>query len=239
MRQASVIFLLFFSLASIAQDAERAKEIRDLLWSPDDTIFQTIDIPTKWEDEQAVILAVSNDLAYKKFPLSRNLWEQNYRHVRVKILGQQALEEYSQFSYPESITKYSFQGEIFVGFKIIKPSGEIIVVDNNEAVREELESAGKSKYGMMKLAIPNLEIGDILDYYMAEELTFYTDKFHDFDPEIFVLRRTYPILNGRVSFNVLRRCFINLGTFNDAPEFELQEGEDKDESRYVLNYSNQ
>ncbi len=237
MKYFSILPMLIMLVADL-HGQTREEEIRAQIWDTSNEMFNVVDVPEKWKDEPAVIIAQSNELAYKKFPLSRNLWEQNYIHRRIKIQSQQALEDYAQFSYPDAVNKYGFKGSMYVGFKIVKPDGQEIIISNDEAVADEMETGKSDVYKQMKLAIPNLEIGDILDYYMAEELTFFTDKYHSFSPSIFLLRQKYPIIKGKISFSVLRRCFINLNTYNGAPSFN-RSAVDEEEDTYEMFYENQ
>ncbi len=230
---------LLLQLAAFAQTDPRADELRSKIWGDATQAFSQTEIPERWTDEPAVILAISNELGYKKLALSSKLIEYNYFHERTKILSQQALEHYAQFSYPENFSSMTFERSYYVGFKIVKPDGREIIVPLESAVREEIETKGKTSFGMMKLAIPNLEIGDIIDYYLANEKKFTTSKFHDFDPAIFQLRRKYATVYGRVSFAVLRRCFINLRTYNGAPNFVRTTDPNGEEDIYTLEYSDQ
>jgi hypothetical protein len=105
----------------------------------------------------------------------------------------------------------------------------------SDAVKEkqELNNRGLEIY---KLAIPNLEIGDILDYYKSEEETIYLGqtKYYSFDPVILQLNHEYPIIKQKISFDVMRRCFVNIKSLNKAPSFKLAENADKEKNHYSL-----
>jgi hypothetical protein len=238
MRSSIFILLTLLCCCTYSQSDSKSIEIQNRLWGDVTPEFQATIIPEKWENEPAVILAISNDLGYKKLPIVNKLWEYNYFHERTKILSQQALEKYSQFSYPEN-NPFNSSRATYVGFKIIKPDGKEIVVSTSDAVKEEIASKSGAKFATMKLAIPNLEIGDIIDYYIAKEATFFTSKFHSFDPAIFQLRRKYATVYGRVNFHVMRRCFINLKTYNGAPSFHYIQDVVGEDDMYSLEYRDQ
>src|SRR5690606_30061489 len=150
--------------------------------------FAVTTIPDKWKNQSAVIIAKSNLLSYRKAVLLSALNHNQYYHNRIMLLDKSAVEEYAQFSLPGSRvggvgTKYL----TYAGFKIIKPDGREMEVSLNDLVKEE-QKFNSSTFERYKLAIPNLEIGDILDYYMAEEETFViSSKYYAFDPVIFQL----------------------------------------------------
>lgn len=232
----TILIVVLCPIGAMAQPDPRAHEIQKLMWDNPQPEFTVTAAPEKWKDEPAVILAISEETSYKKGALSSRLEENNYYHERTIILNQQALEEYAQFRFPQSRKVMGYDLSYYIGFKIIKPDGREIVVPLDGAVKEEIETKGSSKWAMMKLAIPNLEIGDIIDFYRVSEERFVTDKFHSFDPNILLLRKKYPTVYGKVAFTVLRRCFINLKTYNGDHQFVRTPGEN-DEDTYTLEYT--
>ncbi len=228
---------LLLSITIYGQDIDASKEIRKSMWELPEVNFTITEIPEKWEDEDAVIIATLSERSYRKPPLSAFLLEENSIHRRIKILSNASLSDYGQFSFKKSTYYRGVTLETYVGFKVIKPDGNEIIVDENEAVEEDLEMGTTTKLTTMKLAIPNLEVGDILDYYIVEKFKFPTIQYHPFDPAIFVLRENYPLIYGKIKFAVLRRCYINLKTYNGAPEFEKANEGDND--IYQLEYKDQ
>lgn len=217
----------------INEDKKKAEEIRKLMWDSKDKDFAVTKTPEKWDNKGAVIIAKSNYLSYRKSVMVANLNFDNYSHYRIMLLDSKALEKYAQFSIPENGNYRGVKYEYYAGFKIIKPTGKEIVVPMEQAVRESRE-INSTKLNILKLAIANLEIGDILDYYIAEEQNITVAKLYTFSPEIFELHDTYPILKQKISFDVMRRCYINLRTFNGAPKFKFTEDAEKDGDYYLL-----
>ncbi|WP_462254160.1 DUF3857 domain-containing protein [Ekhidna sp.] len=229
--------LLTIASIAIAQESFSKNDIRVAMWGQPNKEFSTTQIPEKWASEDAVIIASFEERSYQKPPISAFLYEQNAIHVRVKILSNSALADYSQFEFKKNTYFRGTSLETYVGFKIIKPDGRAIIIDENEAVEEDLELNSSTKLTTLKLAIPNLEVGDIIDYYIVEKYKFPTTKYHTFDPAIFLLREKYPLMYGKIRFKVLRRCYINLKTYNGAPNFtKLNDG---DNDIYELEYRDQ
>jgi len=75
----------------------------------------------------------------------------------------------------------------------------------------------------MKLAIPNLEPGDILDYFFNSDESGYSAASYDFSSFHFNLGKKYPIMKQRFDFTVDRGFYINFNAYNI--DLKLQEGE--------------
>lgn len=220
--------------AGINDDKKRAEEIRKLMWNSGDPDFITTAVPQKWSSSSAVILARAFFLSYRKLPIVSDLSHENYAHYRVKLQDSKALEEYAQFTLTGSGSWGNVRSSSYAGFKVIKPDGKEIEIPLSMAVKENQE-LNRTRIDVYKLAIPNLESGDILDYYLVEEqvISVYT-KYHTFDPEIFLLQTKHPILKQKISFDVLRRCFINAKSLNGAPQLKIREDAEKEKNQYSL-----
>jgi hypothetical protein len=219
----------------INTDPKRAQEIKTKMWTNSEAEFSVKEVPDKWKDESAVILAKSVRLYFKKEVMIANLSFDRYTHTRVKLQNNKAVENYAQFELTGDFTKGSASSKSYAGFKIIKANGQEIEV-SMAGMRKEKMSYNDRDVDIYKLAIPNLEVGDILDYYECDEevIYLYSSKFYSFDPIIFQLQGEYPIVKQRISFEVMRRCYINLKTMNGAPEFKLTQDEVNDRSFYQL-----
>ncbi|MCE2995091.1 MAG: DUF3857 domain-containing protein [Cyclobacteriaceae bacterium] len=218
----------------INSNKKRAEEVKALMWANTDKDFQVTQIPDKWKEEQAVILAKSNVLYYRKDAIISNLNYDRFTHVRVKLLSSKAIEEYAQFTLQGGSPMGSNRLNSYAGFKIVKQDGSQVEVPMSEAVKEK-ETYNGMQQESYKLAIPNLVVGDILDYYIVKEenISLMGAKYYAFDPVLFQLHSEYPIVKQKISFEVLRRCYINLKSLNGAPGFKLTQGED-DRSFYYL-----
>lgn len=242
MTKLSIKTLLFIFIVSIFaspvfaanDDPKRAEEIRQMMWKNPDPEFAVTAIPDKWKDKSAVIIAKYNMLSYRKAPLSASLDYVRFNHNRIMLLDKSAIEDYSQFIIPESGVYGNIRSSFYAGFKIIKPDGKEIEIPLSQAVKEELE-VNNAGYNKLKLAIPNLEEGDILDYYFGEERQIsLASKYFSFDPVIFQLHGDYPVMKQKITFDVLRRCFINLKSLNGAPDFALVSDDKNDKNTYTL-----
>jgi hypothetical protein len=242
---ASLLVLLLLPATLTAQsplrinvDVKRSDELRKEIWQSNNKDFTVTAVPEKWKNESAVIIAMANVLSYRKAPLINTLNYNSYMHRRIRLQDTKALEEYAEFTIPSTGAYGSTRYEFYAGFKVIKADGREIEVPLSEAVKAErrINQSSRDEY---KLAIPNLEIGDILDYYMAQDrtITLYS-KYHSFDPVIFELNENYPIMKRTISFEVLRRCYINAVSLNGAPQLKFTEDAARDKALYFLEDSN-
>lgn len=223
-----------FAASGINQNKKRAEEIKQMHWKTNDKNFAERTIPEKWKNESAVIIAKSNMLSYKKEILAGYLNYDSYDHYRIMLLDNSALEKYAQFSIPGSGLFGNTRADMYAGFKIIKPDGREIEISLDDAVLEKQKVNDKG-YDMYKLAIPNLQLGDIIDYYLCEEQNIgLTTKYYAFKPVIIQLNDDYPIMKQKISFEILRRCYINLKSLNGAPQFKLTEDKETERSYYAL-----
>ena len=223
------ISLFLTLLASLAFAADRSAEIREEMWNSSDKTFALTDVPPQWAGKSAVYLAKLNRFEFRKAVMASYVRRNQYNHYRIKLLDQNAITRYAEMTYDESIGN-TYQ--VYVGFKIIKPNGKEQIIDISRAVKMQRESRGR-KYGYFKLAIPGLEPGDILDYYICEEESILTTaKLYFFDPVIHCLTREYPVANYKLQFRASRKCYINLKSLNGAPALKVVSDEKDDEEFY-------
>ncbi len=231
LKQILTIFLLFTTGLAMA---DRAKEIRDEMWNPLDKNFQIVDTPDKWATKSAIIIAQLNRFEYRRQLLIKAIKSNNYQHYRIKLLDKNAVNNYSELSYASD----HGSTRMYAGFKVIKPNGEEFIIDTKAAVSVEQTTQGRKK-SYKKLAIPNLEPGDIIDYYLCEESILYLASIPTiyFDPIIHSLPHEYPMINHKLQFRIGRQCYINLRSLNGAPELKEEIDEVNDEKYYTLEVS--
>ena len=213
---------LAISLLSItfvsAQSSKKAIEVRDKIWNKSGAEFKNTEIPEEWKNESAVILF--QDYQYLFDRQGKGLTSEISYHTRVALLDKAAVKEYSEFSFSERFSGTSnyryYRGKTYNGFKIIKADGTERVVDMNTAVPVESEDARNS---VKKIAIPDLQAGDIIDYYYhAVEFTTAVNHYHTFSPVLTTLGTDYPVVYLRREFEVEKKFYINYRPINGAPE---------------------
>ena len=218
------LILILVSLYSFAQDQS---EYDKLFWNSNGKYDKTTEIPEKWKGESAVIIYKNENYKFHKFG-KYVTYTMSFRK-RIKLLDKNAVKEYSEFSYDEdfgmaTVRRSYWKKERVIGVKIIKPNGKEIIIDlDNTSVKENSKT---------KIAIPNLEVGDILDYYLFLEDKIFSVYQFGFDPEEHTIASEYPIMDYKLTLTTENDFFINFNSFNGAPELKKVASEKKRVRKY-------
>ncbi|SHI54944.1 protein of unknown function [Mesonia phycicola] len=224
MKKITYLLLIFFLKISIASAQD--EKIAQKFW--DGSQADNLDIPDKWRNESAVILFQEYNYGYEE-PGKRVRYTKSI-HKRIKLLDKAAVEEFSEFNFVKSfkVSKGFFDkgGNQVLGIKIIKPSKEEKII----SIEEEAIKNDKDEY---KIAIPGLEVGDIIDYFAYKTEEFKSDVFL-FDVNTEILSDYYPCKQYVFELKTTKDFFLNFGTYNGAPEIEEVETKKRKERKYVF-----
>lgn len=204
------IFLLCLFCAFTMQAQDNLK-IQNQFWNKEDIHAKTIAVPEKWKNESAVIIYKYDFFDYHKF--GKNVNYTSAKRMRVKLQDEAAVKEFSEFTFRERFVSskgWTYKrGTNSIGIKVIKPDGKETILDvSKEAVKLDQEK---------KIAIPNLEVGDIVDYYLHSEEPFKSIIEVGFDPVETTLGDVYPIMDYKLTFQTENDFFVNFNTYNGAP----------------------
>ncbi|MCF6131516.1 DUF3857 domain-containing protein [Flavobacterium wongokense] len=231
MKAKLLLLLLFVTSSIIAQDK---KEIRDFFWGPKDEFKKANSIPDKWKNESAVFIHKREHYNYHKFGAS--VTYTSAIRKRVKLLDQAAVTEFSQFSYKNKFYSNKAYGTVwrrgtnFVGVKVVKPDGKEIEIDT--------EKEAKEVNGEQKLAIPNLEVGDIIDYYFYSVEPFKSVYDYTFAAVETPLGDVYPTMDLKITLETENDFFVNFNTYNGAPALKQIPTKSSGERSYELTEKN-
>ena len=223
----SILFTTFAVQFAHAQ-TEAEKKIREEMWEKPHPEFKATQVPDKWKNESAVMLALHreyvSDFTTRMRGLSPvKLFVQKLNfHFRIKVLDKAAVEDFSELEFNNKTIKTNLFGKAseyrVVGIKVVKPNGSEKEVDLKHAVRADAGSGNE-----LKIAVPNLEPGDIVDYFIAirdEDMS--VSEFGDEE----TLEGKYPIVSQTLSFRVHRRLHFSAASLYGAPSFKSSlEGE--------------
>lgn len=231
------LLALLLVLPSIALAQRTPKklieEANEFFWGPADTYKNVVEIPEKWKDESAVVLYKNENFDYHKY--GKNVTYTASIRKRIKLLDAAAVESFSDFSYKKYFRsskgrKATKKSHRIVGVKIVKPDGSERIIDvDEEAVQEE-----GNEY---KVAISNLEVGDVLDYYFYTVEEFNSKYWYKFAPEEETLAEEYPIVDYKLFLKTENDFYINFKSFNGAPELKVIETGERNERHYVIEAS--
>jgi len=239
---------LLFAGNLYAQDkdyADRAALLQKEIWGSPVAEFKATTVPANMAKEGAVVLARAYNAQWTsggrfKFmviAVGVTLHTQKIitYHERVKINDKVALEAFSTLEYQKKLdnstsmfltAKFRNTKNTFVGAKIIKPNGKEVIVNTSEEVLVKDET--KDKKG--KLAISDLQVGDILDYYITTIDVSESNEGTSFkeNENIFVLADEYPVLYYSIDFQFDKKVKTKYIYANGAPHFEEKNNNDGD-----------
>ncbi|MFK7832634.1 MAG: hypothetical protein AB8B52_05110 [Winogradskyella sp.] len=223
----TIVLLVTLSVFSQSREALEAK---DFFWGEKDDYKTMMDVPEKWNNESAVILYKNENYDFHKY--GKNVTYTSSVRQRIKLLDKAAVEEFSEFAFVKRFRsdkgRYTWKeaGNNYVGIKIVKPDGSEIEINVEE---ESVEVDGETK-----IAIANLEIGDIIDYYFYRLEPFKTTYAFGFDPVETYLGEEYPVVDFKLFFETENDFFINFNSFNGAPKLTEIPTEKRNMRRYEL-----
>ena len=222
-----LVMLLAFT-GSIVSAQDKA-EIREAFWGAGDQYKDASKIPDKWKNESAVVIYKNENYDFHKF--GKSVTYISSRRKRIKLLDQAAVKEFSEFSFKDRFFSAKGRGSWqkstnVIGIKVVKPDGTEKQID----VDQEAVTTDDTK----RVAIPSLEIGDIIDFYYHSTEPFKSKEQYGFDPVEETLGDDYPIMNLKVTFKTENDFFVNFNTYNGAPELQQVESADKSIRRYEL-----
>lgn len=220
-----VITLCFLSVTLLpAQSSEIERKIKQEMWGNAPQEFTVNSVPEKWKNESAVLLAFHReyigDLTTKVTGIanvSRFYIEKLNYHYKIKLQDKAAVEEFSEISFNAKTIKSNLFGRPsayrVIGIKVIKSNGTAKEVDLTQAVKTDATSSRE-----LKIPIPNLEVGDIIDYFIA--LRDESTSMPDYGDE-YLLELKYPVMANLVTFSLPHQFNLFYDSYNGAPSFTV------------------
>ena len=233
MKRIFIAFLITLcALPALAQNndyIEMAKEVDQEVWSDKDPIFTNNKLPDGYKNESAVILARKQTVETNTERKGRSMLYVGKMHSTIKrtirerifINDQVSLDNYSEINFNQLQSKQSgaitkLRTYTFMGIRVTKADSSLQKINVEEAaVKLDETKAGKKN----KIAVPNLAIGDVIDYYITYFDQARTDK--DVDYFTFMLGDEYPILNLGIKILLDKRVAAQYQTINGAPDFKI------------------
>ena len=144
----------------------------------------------------------------------------------VKVNDKSAVDDYSEMSFTRVAKSSGFytrsKETTFVGVRVFKPNGQVKEINADDIVLTKDESKEKQA----KLAIPDLQVGDIIDYFIAssQELT------NDYSVKTYsvLLFDDAPVLNYSFHGQLGKKFAIDYRSYNGAPDLQVSKNDDRD-----------
>lgn len=241
MKKLTLLFsLIIVSLLGIAQDDDtfspsKLQSIANnmkTIWDDADPDFFVTATPAKWDEESGIIIAQKTRFAFDKDANKLAVYEITRR--RIKLNDKDAVNSFSSIYFRIGSSNDG------AGIKVIKANGTVQDVSLRNAVfvedLEDVPSAfqpyigkantyydkSKSRVIFYKLAIPDLDPGDIIDYgtIFYDDNTVKKMSFIEFDPVYFVCTREYPVISQKFEIDTDNNSFVNSKSTMGAPQFK-------------------
>lgn len=201
------------------------------VWEDPDGDFSVQAVPEKWKEESGVILAQKTRFSFDKDANKLAVYEITRRRIRLN--DRDAVNSYSSVYFRIGSANDG------AGIRIIKPDGSrqevslrnaVYVEDNDDIPSTFTPYIGKastyydkskSRVIFYKIAIPDLEPGDIIDYgtIFYDDNTVKKMSFIEFDPIYFVCTREYPVISQKFEIDTDNNSFVNSRSTRGAPLF--------------------
>ncbi len=240
------LFLFLFLLGSLrtltAQTKATKTEKETAASSTSSNTSSSNNIPEKWKNESAVIIDQNITYAYYNFDRVLSSAEDNMVKEtlsrRIKLQDKSAVSDFSEFYFYETAKqerdrergKDKKEKEASLKISVVKPSGERVKVNISDAVEVKDDVprfyrsyyVGSKKY--KKIAIPNLNVGDVLEYQLSvdyEEITNSANAFHAFPAFNNTLSTKYPVIRQEYNLMLESGFSLNMNTYNGAPSYKV------------------
>ena len=213
-----------------------SERIRKDVWAWDRPEFKQTDIPEKYKNVSRVTLARHTELVadsktklvYYGFGFGTSK-EQNITEIvreMVKVNDKSAVDEFSELSFTRFERRSGFVGNsksiTYVGVRVIKADKSIKEVDADDMVlTKDARSEKKAK-----LAISNLEPGDIIDYFIATEQQM-SDNYSDKPYNLFLFDDA-PVLHFSFHGQLGKKYVVDYRSYNGAPDLDVTKNDDKE-----------
>lgn len=232
-----ILFVTFLFFVSFAQDDDTFSESKlqsiannmKQVWNDPDPDFAVTAVPEKWKEESGVIIAQKTKFSFDKDANKLAVYEITRR--RIKLIDRDAVNSYSSFYFRIGSSNDG------AGIKIIKSNGTVQDVSLRNAVyiedNREVPSTfapyigkantyldkSKSRVTYYKVAVPDLDPGDIIDYgtIFYDDNTVKKMSFIEFDPIYYVCTREYPVIAQKFEIDTDDKSFVNSKSTMGAP----------------------
>ena len=232
------LLCIFIALPSLAFDNNDYKKfvekVKEEVWGQELPQFKNRNVPAKYKNESAVILARYEEvivdqkhkfsfLAHDKFVKQIN-GTQIQRYL-IQIKDKAALDKFSTFDFRTYNRSYSYFGRddhrTVLGVKVIKADGTERIIDSSDY--QDVEEGKKGKDKRAKLAVPDLQIGDFIDYFFYD-LDYIKEE--NMPPFTFVFRSKYPTLDYQIHCAIDKKMCTQYRAMNGAPNFTASKDDD-------------
>lgn len=243
-----LVFAIIIALISIADvfagiDKKFYNKALETVWQNDDAVFDSkTQIPDSLATANSAVIIAGRDTydvdnivetaVFMPTGYTNRLKCTSLKRRMVKLYDAAGVEEFTEFEFDgnreikisNSLLIYSEKNTF--GARIFKPDGSVTVI-NIPDIAVELGKGKKGKDNKSyKVAIPGLEVGDILEYfYLTEEIA----ETIDLNSRNVVMCSKYPVLKHEVMITSHPDMTVEYKAYNGVPK--MQHGVDDKQRR--------
>ena len=249
------LFLFILPIALNAQSIinedflDNIEENAKPLWADNNAAFLSNTVPEKYKNESAVIFGYQRSVTIDKKSrfgfLSKGerslVFLENIR-FKIKLNDRNAVKAFTEvyFRYSDKID--GFSAKIWKQDGSVKPISLIssIAVESVSDVPEFYKSFFDQQVGSQrryfKVAVPDLEPGDVLEYVTAtkSKLDVQNTGYIEFYPVYEICSKNYPILFNQINIETDNKSFFKSSSVNGAPEFKKVQASEEGFYKYVF-----
>lgn len=229
-----IIILVSICLNAFSQIKEedyrkQASVVRDYVWGLKLPSFQKKNISEDYSKYSKVIVAkyaeytaLSKSKVVFGFGIypKKNLTYTTTLRQLVKINDVATLNEYSTISFQKFAQIDKDKLTTFLGVRVIKANGEVEEVDPDEIILTDNNAKNKKA----KLAISDLQVGDMIDYFIQTVQFF--DNEYELGVENLMFADDAPTINYTVHIELAKKLTLRYRLLNNAPPFKISHVDD-------------
>lgn len=223
-----------------AKYEEVSASLKKEIWAWKKPEFDVRNIPAEYNSYSTVVIArhqeiIGDSRSRSKFMIGMAAF---YREMSISIITREAikindksaLSNYSEISFTKLENRAgmfrSGKAATYIGIRVIKPDGKIKEINADEIVQTNADKNKKEA----KLAVSDLQVGDIIDYYIAQQVisdgTGYNESglYH----HNFFFYDNVPVMNYSVHIELGRKYAVEYRCYNGAPDFKVTRSDDED-----------
>ncbi len=215
---------------------KESDKTRNEVWGWDKPEFKNRQVPAEYATVSKVVIAHHTELSAdskSKFAVTGlgfgSKKESSITEIvreMVKVNDKSSVDEYSEMNFTRFIKRSGFltkaKSTTFIGVRVIKPNQTIREINADDIVLTQDESTVKKA----KLAIPDLQPGDIIDYFIATDQVLtndFSDKFYNV-----ILFDEAPVLHYSFHGQLGKKFAIDYRSYNGAPDLKVAKNDDND-----------
>jgi len=227
-----VLALLFSGYTTQAQYKKKKRnDVDKIVWKTNDPAKKIKYNVEDYKNAPAIIIYEKSFYNYNKRGVK--IYYEHYFRRRIKILDKATLKDYSEFKLHKELYRPNVTNNIYINkfnIRIIKANGKRIRIN----IKKFTVKDGDKR----TLVIPNLEVGDIVDYYyynFEREKKLYGKNFPFVQLE---LNSRFPIIKKEIEINVGKRFYLNFNNYKGAPDLIKLKSKKSNQNKYLLTLNN-